>query len=229
MTWHEATHQYQGHGIDLTLPKDSTLEAYLLPFRMQVEKAMNDTVATVARTLTLEKPESTLGNLLADLLLEEAARSSSQPIDLAILNYGGIRLDELPAGPMRLGMIYQIMPFDNQISILEIPGKGLQELMDRIAGQGGWPVSHTVRMHIQDEKAMAVLINRLPIQESRTYRVAMSDYLANGGDKLTFLRELPRQDTGVLVRDAILSYCRRQQGRNLPLYAILDGRIQSNL
>ena len=228
MTWHEATHQYGQYQMDASLESDSALSAYLLPFRKRLDQTMNDTVARVARKLTLDKPESTLGNLLADLVLDEANRVSDQPVDLAVLNYGGVRRNELAAGPLRVGMVYELMPFDNQITIVELDAGGLTELLDQIAGQDGWPVSRSVRMQILEGRATAVLINNQPIESERRYRVAMPDYIAHGGDRMTFLRDFPLQYTNVLIRDAILQYSRDQQALGMPVDAVLDGRIISS-
>lgn len=228
MTWHEATHQYGQYQMDASLESDSALSAYLLPFRERLDQTMNDTIARVARKLTLDKPESTLGNLLADLVLDAANRLSDQPVDLAVLNYGGVRRSELAAGPLRVGMVFELMPFDNQIAIVELDAGGLTELLQRIAGQNGWPISRTVRMQIRDGQPEAVLVNRVPIVTGRTYRVAMPDYIAHGGDRMTFLRDFPLQYTNVLIRDAILQYCRDQQALGMPVDAVLDGRIISS-
>ena len=42
-------------------------------------------------------PESSLGNLISDLLLEASKRKSKEQIDLAFLNTGGLRV-EWPKG-----------------------------------------------------------------------------------------------------------------------------------
>lgn len=224
-TWHEATHDYAGYSIQSTLPADSLLEAYLAPYRQELALTMDDTIAEVGHTLTLKRPESTLGNFMADLLADEAERITGEPVDLALQNYGGVRRNSLHAGPMRMGMIYEIMPFDNQLVVLELDARGLHTLIQHIAKLGGWPVSKGVRFQIQAGIAQAILVNNRPIQEGQTYRVALTDYIANGGDQCGFLTTYPVTDTGILVRDAIIHYCRARQEAGLPLDAVLDGRI----
>ncbi len=224
-TWHEATHDYAGYSIQPTLVADSMMEAYLTPFRQQLSETMDDTLAEIHHTLTLEKPESTLGNFMADLLAEEATRITGKPVDLAIQNYGGIRRNSLAAGPFTLGMVYEIMPFDNQLVILELDGTGLNTLIDHMAQLGGWPVSKGVRYQIEDGQARAILVQNRPIQEEHTYRVALPDYIAKGGDRCDFLVEYPMIETGVLVRDALIHYCRSRQAAGILIDAGLDGRI----
>ncbi|MCF8238322.1 MAG: 5'-nucleotidase C-terminal domain-containing protein [Saprospiraceae bacterium] len=224
-TWHEATHEYVQYSIQADLPADSLLEAYLAPLRRQLALTMDDTIAEVQGTLTLQQPESTLGNFLADLLAEEATRITGTPVDLAIQNYGGIRRNSLPKGPLRMGMIYEIMPFDNMLVVLELDASGLIALIEHMAKQGGWPISKDVRYQIREGIPQAILVDHRPIEEGRTYRVAMPDYIAKGGDRCDFLTAYPMTDTGVLVRDAIIQYCRDRQASGYLIDAGLDGRI----
>lgn len=223
--WHEATHEYTGYAIDNDLARDSTLEQYLLPYRQQLAKTMDDTVALLSRTLTLEQPESTLGNFLADLIQTEAERVSGKPVDLAIQNYGGVRRNSLAVGPLRMGMIYELMPFDNLIVILELDAEGLEQLITFMTGKGGWPVSKAVRYQIRDGNPQAILVNNRPIEANRTYFVAMPDYIANGGDRCDFLIGYPRTNLGLLVRDAIIHHCRGRMENGVTIDAVLDGRI----
>ncbi|MEO1714912.1 MAG: 5'-nucleotidase, partial [Bacteroidota bacterium] len=101
---------------------DSVLNALITDYRGQLEAEMNTVIGTIAQSLTLQKPESSLGNWMADVLLEKATFYSKRPVDFALQNYGGIRISELPAGPLTRGKIYELMPFDNQLVILDLPG-----------------------------------------------------------------------------------------------------------
>ncbi|MQA30883.1 MAG: hypothetical protein GEU82_13795, partial [Luteitalea sp.] len=69
--------------------------------------------------------ESPLGNLFADAL-----RGSSPGVDLAITNnrIGGLRAD-LPAGPLTLGRLYDVFPFDNRVVRLSVTGADLTRVV----------------------------------------------------------------------------------------------------
>ncbi len=223
--WIEATHNYVGYPVDSAVASDSSLEQYLLPYRQQLAETMDDTVGILHTTLTLQQPESTLGNFLADLTLDEAERVIGHPIDLAIQNYGGVRLNSLSAGPLRLGTIYELMPFDNLLVILELDAAGLEQLITHMTSKEGWPISSTVRYQIQDGAPQAILVNHRPIEANKTYFVAMPDYIANGGDNCDFLKGYQRIDPGLLVRDAIIHYCNSRMKKGISIDAILDGRV----
>ena len=44
--------------------------------------------------------------------------------------------------------------------------------------------------------------------QDRLYTIAISDYLAGGGDQLTFFKALKPRGTGVLLRTAIIDHIR---------------------
>ena len=84
-------------------------------------------------------------------------------------------------------------------------GKNIQQLLDTTSKKGGWPISGASYV-IENSKATNVFIGGAPLDEFGTYNVIISDYLANGGDNLEFLKALPRVQKGYLMRDAILEY-----------------------
>ena len=139
--------------------------------------------------------------------------------DFCVLNYGGFRTS-LAAGEVTRGDIFELMPFENRIVIVELDYRKTKALVDYLAKRGGQPVSN-IRMVIQDSSANDVKIAGTYIQE-RTYRVVTSDYLANGGDNMTFFINQPRVEYGKL-RQVILDHFKDYDG---PLGAQTDGRIR---
>lgn len=128
-------------------------------------------------------PESALGNLLTDILLE------SLDGDIAIHNVsGGIRAP-LPAGELTYGSLYEMFPFDYRVVVLEISGRDLRNVIAaearksrRRAGFSGMRVS--VRC---DDGMMRIEMTRTngdPIRDADTVSVITNDYLALGGDAI---------------------------------------------
>src|SRR5204863_8184802 len=115
----------------------------------------------------------------------------------------------LPAGNITKESIFELMPFDNFLVVMELKGTVVQTLLDNIAAQGGWPVSG-IRFTIHDGKASNISVNNNPFDETHIYQIIISDYLSDGGDNLLFLRSEKRMNTGVFLRDAILEYLREQ-------------------
>jgi 2',3'-cyclic-nucleotide 2'-phosphodiesterase (5'-nucleotidase family) len=197
---------YTGYAIQGQRPTvDSSMLVLLKPYADSVNRSMNDVIGIVETTLEKQQPQGSLGNLMADALLLKAREKFNTRVQLAIINYGGIRLPQLPAGPLTRGKVYELMPFDNALILQQLKGSLLQHWFDFIAAKGGWPIAGASFI-IQQQKATQVLINGKPIDNNATYTVAHSDYLANGGDGCTFLTAIPQQNIGYLMRDALLEY-----------------------
>ena len=65
------------------------------------------------------------------------------------------------------------------------------------------------------------------IDPGRTYRVAVNDFLAEGGDGLTLLtKQGGYENTGRLLRDVLADAIRTETAAGRPVEAELDGRIR---
>jgi 2',3'-cyclic-nucleotide 2'-phosphodiesterase (5'-nucleotidase family) len=162
-----------------------------------------------------------LGNLLCDASVWYAAQHYPKPIDLCVMNYGGIRLPSIEAGNITVGQMYELMPFDNMIDVLELKGSQVNELLQLVAAADGWPLAG-VSMQIENNQAVNILIGGKPINPDQTYTLVTSDYVANGGDKADMLKKAKKR-TGLnhLLRDALLEYVQKTHILNVTT----DGRI----
>jgi 2',3'-cyclic-nucleotide 2'-phosphodiesterase (5'-nucleotidase family) len=219
-----ATQQYAIKATD-TLAADESVLNYIAPFRDSLSVVMNEKVGYSANPMTKGLPESTLGNFVADachaVAMNRCRTGAVIPPDFTVLNSGGLR-SALPAGVITRGNIYELMPFENGLVIVTMTSKGMQQLLRYIALRKGNPVSG-IRMQLTDSSAQQVFINGIEINPSLEYRMVTSDYLANGGDNMTFLKEMSSEALGIKVRDAILEYLQQKEGDTLRVST--DGRI----
>jgi 2',3'-cyclic-nucleotide 2'-phosphodiesterase (5'-nucleotidase family) len=206
--------------------EDPVIEAEILPYRRELEASMNELLAVAAQNLTKAKPESTLGNLLADASLEMAEIYTGKKVDVGIINYGGIRVPSISKGNVSLGNVYELMPFDNYLVTLSLEGKILEQVLQKIASGGGWPVTG-IQFTIKEGKAVNIKINGKAINDTTIYVVAISDYLANGGDNLEMLKGLAQNNTDVLLRDAFIDYFKAIHAEGQLLDAVLENRISN--
>lgn len=188
----------------------------LKPYSDSVNKSMNDIIGVVERAMDKKMPEGSLGNFMADAFFRMAAIKFNTRVDIAMMNYGGIRLPQLPAGPVSRGKIFELMPFDNYVILQRVRGDVLQQLLDLIASRGGWPVAGMTMM-IRDKKAVNVMIGGKPLDVATEYTVVNSDFVANGGDNAEMLRGIPQVNKGYLMRDALFDYINwlKTEGRNI--------------
>ena len=208
-----------------TLAEDPEIADLIAPYKSQLEAEMNVVLGEVDQPLSKAQPESSLGNWAADAMHQSCERLSGKPIDFAIVNYGGLRIPQLPAGPLRRSKIYELMPFDNKLVVLEANGSVVYQLFDRMAAYGGWPISHTVRYRIEMGKAADVRINGLPLTLKKIYRIGMTDFVANGGDKCRFFEDQPRTELGEMYRDALLRFVEAETAAGRKITAELEGRV----
>lgn len=187
---------------------------------------MNDVMAELGTTLKKEQPDGTLGNFMADAYLSMARKKFDPSADVAFMNNGGIRLNNIQAGPLRRGSIYEVMPFDNLMVIVKITGAQLQQYLDYIAAEGGSGIAG-VRMTIRDKKATEVFINDKPIDMAASYTMVNSDYAVNGGGGFNLFKNMPFQKTGYLLRDAILDYSADFKASGKPIIVSSQKRIMN--
>lgn len=184
---------------------DTVFILMLKPYKDSLDKSMNKVIAYISQDLDKKMPEGALGNMIADAMLVQAEKIFGMKPDLAVMNYGGIRLPFLKAGPVTLGKIYELHPFDNRLVMMQLSGDVLQKFLDLTASKGGWPVAG-ISMIIQNKKAINVLVNGNPLQSNQKYWVALSDYVATGGDAADMLAAFTVEQKDYLIRNAIIDY-----------------------
>lgn len=204
---------------------DEKMAAVIKLYKDSLDIEMGRVLCIADTILTKSAPESDLGNLMCDLVLKKSKDYSGQPIDFTFLNMGGIRIPNLPKGNITYGKIIELMPFDNLIDIMVINGRTLDTLFNFMAAKGGWPISGA-SYGIRDGKAVNVLINNLPLDLNRNYTVAVSDYLANGGDNCKMLAQVPRTMLNKNIREAIIDGMVEMNQRGEHVKSVIEGRVK---
>lgn len=216
--------QYKTYRINDGQQKDSALQSFLQPYSSTINKTMNDVIGVAEISLDKKQPEGTLGNFMVDAFLSMAAEKYNTKVDVAFVNFGGIRLVQLPAGNITTGKIFELMPFDNLLILQKVKGDILQQVMDLAAAKGGWPVAG-ITMQIKDKKALNVTVGGKPLDLNTTYTIANSDFIANGGDNADMLRNVPQITNGYLMRDALIDYIKMQKSKGKNISAKIENRV----
>lgn len=206
-------------------PHSHALDSIIAPYKAQLDAQMGVVIGKAAQTLSKQKPESTLGNWMAEAVLRQAQKQSRKPIDFSVQNYGGIRIPELAAGDIAVGKIYELMPFDNALVIAEVSGSVVQQFLDVMAADGGWPITASVRYVIKDNKATQVSINGLALKEDKTYTIALPDYIANGNSDCDFLIDTKKNYTADLIRDLLIADVKEHQRKGEAIDAKITRRV----
>lgn len=207
-----------------SISPDSSIKKYYQPYKDSLDKIMNAPIIELSSDLYKKQPESTLGNLMVDMLKAKAEDYTKDKIDLAILNFGGIRMSSLSKGMLKVEDAYLLMPFDNYVVKQKLTGQQVADFCDSIARMNGWPVSG-ISFKIKDKKAIDIKVNNAPLDYNKIYSVALIDYIANGGDGMAFLKLIPQVQTGKLFRDAILEFWKEQAKEGKKISSTLENRI----
>lgn len=209
-----------------TLPNDPSVEKLIQPYRTKIEGSMNEVIGQSAQELTHIQPEGLMGNWAADVIHRQAEIYYGKKIDFTVLNHSGLRIRAIPKGNITRSKIFELMPFENQITVLQGDGATIEKLFQIIAAKGGWPISHAT-LEIQPMPAGAIAKNITiggePLQSDKIYTFALPDYIANGGDNAP-LTQLKRQDLNKLMRDAFIEGVLKDKTDGKISDAKLEGR-----
>ena len=197
---------------DVKADNDSTITAMIAPYKIGIDSVMNKVLCISKIEMTKGKPESLIGNFVCDLCLQQYSNMA----DICVMNNGGLR-SILPKGEITKGMIFELMPFENELVILELGSDDYIQLLEYITKRGGEPFAGV--NIIMDENG-TVLSQSLDLNKGKI-RVLTSDYLANGGDKMSFFKDKKQTKVGIKLRDAIINYCVAQD----TISSELDNRI----
>lgn len=202
---------------------DTATANMIAPYKQQLDAQMKEVIGVADQTLTKELPDGCLGNMVADACLSYAVKVYPQQVDFCILNNGGIRIPSIQQGSITVEKIYELMPFDNMVEVVEISGEKCLELFTWIAKNKGVSVSG-VQLTLNQGNPTEITIQGVPFNSKKTYHVATTDFLSNGGDGLTMLADGKRFTTNYKLRDAIIAYIKSNQH----LKANNNGRIKQN-
>ena len=194
------------------------------PYRNKLEQEMNEIIGVASFEMVKASPEGGLGNWIADMTQVQGQKYYNKPVDFGLCNQGGIRLPSFPKGAITVGKIFELLPFDNFLTIVLLDKNQVIQLFDYMAQKGGWPVSKGVKYFIVNNKATEITINGKPL-EDKTYAVAMNDYVASGGDGCDFIANAPKWESSVLIRDAMIDFTKTYTSKNEQIAFKSEGRV----
>lgn len=210
--------------IDTSILEDPQIKAFYAPYKKALDSQMNSVLVISSIELQKQAGESALSNFFADAV-SSTCKSKNFNFDFAMpTTNGGIRTS-LPKGEIKLQNAFELMPFENELVILYLDGSSVRKLVQFIVDKQGQPISG-IKIEAKDGQILNININNTVFDESKTYRVLTSDYLANGGDGIDAFKEArKRESTNIKVRDAIIAFMRSEKAAGRSLNPTIDGRL----
>ncbi|MCV6628753.1 MAG: 5'-nucleotidase C-terminal domain-containing protein [Flavobacteriaceae bacterium] len=205
------------------------IESLILPYRTKLNNVMDSVLCYAPKSFLKDDGElqSTAGNLMADIVYQQADKvfykRHQKHIDFVLLNHGGIR-SIISKGPVKTRNAYQIMPFENDISIVAMKGIVIKDIIAFLQkSKRAHPVSKQIQIELNHDYSLkAVQINKKHIADQQTYYVATSDYLVKGGDQMGFFANKNKEyRLQYKIRNAIIDYFTKVD----TIYPIIDKRF----
>ena len=174
--------------IDKTTRRSEAAEALLNHFKNSPE--MEREVGRMASDITTY---DALGVMMCDAWAAECN------CDIAIENYGGVRYDVFPAGPITVKDILNLDPFMNTAVVMNLTGKELSDMLIACfkADRNRFPITSGCTAVVTYSDSSKSAIKKLELfgpdgkklDMKKKYRVMANNYIASIADS-------PRQDQG---------------------------------
>jgi 5'-nucleotidase len=165
--------------------------------------------------------ETALGDVIADAQLASTSPTDFGGAVVAFMNPGGIRADLICSAPcsattpapVTYNQLFTVQPFNNVMTVKTMTGDMIYRLLEQqFTGANGilqvsngfaYTWSPTQVPHVIDG---SVKINGVAVDKTATYRVAMNNFLAGGGDGFTVFNEGTNPLGGEIDLDAAVNY-----------------------
>lgn len=192
--------------------------------------------------------ESTMGNLVADSLLDSLSSENRGGAEIGVVNPGGLRAEFCKTGDnekctiaadgtITYAQANAVLPFLNNLWTTTLTGAQFKEALEQqwqTDADGNVPsrpylqlgLSHNVSYTYDPNAAQgnhitSVTVNGKPLDLKREYRIGSFSFLLQGGDNFrAFAAGKDTKDTGLVDRDAWIDYI----SKNSPLKPRYDRR-----
>ncbi|WP_082347336.1 bifunctional 2',3'-cyclic-nucleotide 2'-phosphodiesterase/3'-nucleotidase [Bacillus sp. FJAT-18017] len=209
-----------------SITPDAAIKAKLDSYKADIapitEQVIGQAAAPISRTANTAG-ESAMGNVIADSM--RAATGT----DFAFMNVGGVRDEIKDAGDITWGELFAVQPFGNDIVTLKITGDQVKTLLNqqwtdraRIMQISGLKYTWTNNLPNGEKVLDIYLPNGEKIDPATKYSVTVNNFMADGGDGFTVLKEGTERTTHMSDLHALVDYVKAQ---NEPISASIEGRI----
>jgi 2',3'-cyclic-nucleotide 2'-phosphodiesterase (5'-nucleotidase family) len=198
-----------------SITPDPVIAAFVQETMAGVAHRVNAVVVDATERLPRSGVQYALGNLIAD-----AQRAAGRG-DVGVMNNGGIRA-EVRAGLVRWGDVHEIQPFENRLVAVTVRGAALRRYLEELV-KGSSVRFHVSGVTIDYDPAAApgsrlrrvTMADGRRLDDRRTYRVIMTDFLAAGGDGAALSRDATIEELDLVDLDVFVAHLRALPGGRL--------------
>ena len=220
--------------IDESIPNDPAVDAILAPYSAKVRELDVPIGKLLGELKKGGMGAGSLGNFVADALRARAEVKLGKPVLLAITNSGGLRKNEIAEGNLTANDIYQLLPFENALVVLDLTGEQLRRFLDVVVTHRDAQSGARILYRTNAQKASEIVTVKLgggaaekEIDPQATYTIVTIDYLVKRGGDYSILQEAKNvRPLNLTMRDAVLDYVKAETTAGRPIKATLDGRFR---
>jgi len=204
-----------------TFKIDQDFDALISPYRARLEEDINTVLSYSPETYSKSDGglNTAIGNLMANIVFVEGNpifnRRTNKNIDVVLLNHGSIR-SIISKGNITTETAFKVMPFENNIVVVALKGQQIDSMMQYLSeAKRAHPVQGMQLTLDGNYKISKALIKGKPIIKDKTYYVATSNYLYDGGDKMRFFK--PNDSVYYLdykIRNAMIDFFKKEDTIN---------------
>lgn len=160
---------------DAALPRDKAVADLVASWERKVEERVGEVIGSAPKALDERALKYRIERIYRDTL----------GADLGYVNQTGVR-SGMPRGDLTIRHVWTVLPFDNTLVRLSLPGRALPDFAKKALGASFDP--------------------------AKTYVIAMDSFVAEKREKYLGTGEGEIEDTGLVARDAVVDWVREHGG-----------------
>jgi 5'-nucleotidase / UDP-sugar diphosphatase len=184
---------------------DEDIAEMIEGFRVVAEAGMDEVIGEALEQIPRGDSEHAVGRLVADAMMWATGA------DVALMNRGGIRT-EIPRGAITPRVVYQAIPFEEDLFLMDVTGAELKEILEtgmqgrrRDMEPGGFTCLRN-QASPDGGKIENLLIGGVPMDPDSIYTLVTTGYLAQGNVGYEIMLEHDIVPAQVKLLDALVDY-----------------------
>lgn len=220
--------------IDSSIRDDPAVDQMLAPYSPKVRELDNVIGRLKGELRKGGIGAGSLGNFVADAMRARASIKQGKLPDLAVVNGGGMRRNNITEGELRVRDVFELLPFENALVTIDLSGEQLLKVVEALVSsreaQSGARITYIVKAdkssQLENVKLLDPAGHEREIDPQATYSIVTIDYLYNVGGRYSVLREGKNMTPlGITLRDAVMDYIKSETAAQRDIKPNLDGRF----
>jgi len=218
--------------VDAGVPADPEVEKILAPYSERVRE-LSKVIGRLDGGLTKSGAGAgPLGSFVTDAMRAQAKARLGKPVVLAIANAGGLRKNDIAAGDLHASDIFELLPFENALIVLDVTGAQLERLLQNTArdAQSGARIQFKYNDEDRPEFISGKLVDEngkeQAIDPNKIYTIVTIDYLLRlkSGNYAILQEAKSSTPLNITLRDAVLNYVKAETAAGRSIRSAADNR-----